>query len=130
MQIQTWPENSMKNISKTKGRHRASFASYCLEKVDNKEQRAIKTKECERQNERNKSRDTKECGREYDWNRCALEKRADGRRPGTSVRNKRKSIEDKGNRGTKQNRADGDGLELVRRTKESQSKRKDTAAQN
>ena len=44
--------NTMKNISKTKGRHRASFVSYCLERVDNKGQPAIKTKECERQNER------------------------------------------------------------------------------
>ena len=46
-------ENTIKNISKTKGRHRASFASYCLEKVDNKEQRAIKTKECGKMKEIN-----------------------------------------------------------------------------
>ena len=31
----------MKKISKTKGRYGVSFASYCLEKVDNKGQRAI-----------------------------------------------------------------------------------------
>ena len=37
----------MKNISKTKARHGASWASYCLEKGDNKGQRAINTKECE-----------------------------------------------------------------------------------
>ena len=44
--------NTLKNISKTKGRHGDSFASYCLEKGDNKGQRAINTKECERQNEK------------------------------------------------------------------------------
>ena len=57
----------MKNISKTKGRHGASFASYCLEKVDNKGQRAIKTKECERQNERNAARDKREAQRNKYW---------------------------------------------------------------
>ena len=45
------PGNTMTNISKTKDRHGASFASYCLEKVDNKGPWAIKTKECERRNE-------------------------------------------------------------------------------
>ena len=45
------PGNTMKNISKTKCRHTASFASYCLGKVDNKGQREIKTKECERRYE-------------------------------------------------------------------------------
>ena len=59
--------NTMKNISKTKGRHGASFASYCLEKVDNKGQRAIKTKECERQNERNAARDKREAQRNKYW---------------------------------------------------------------
>ena len=43
--------NTTKEISKTKGRHGASFASYCYEKVDNKRQRAIQTKECEMQNQ-------------------------------------------------------------------------------
>ena len=46
------------------------------------------------------------------------------RRPGTSARNKRKSIEDKGNRGEKQNRGGGEGLGLVLGTKESQSEGK------
>ena len=50
MQIQTWAWKCDENISKTKEKRRASFASYCFQKIDNKGQRAIKTKECERQN--------------------------------------------------------------------------------
>ena len=57
MQIQTWAWKCDENISKTKEKRRASFASYCLQKVDNKGQRAIKTKEFERQLNRNGARD-------------------------------------------------------------------------
>ena len=49
------------------------------------------------------------------------------RRPGTSARNKRKSIEDKGNRSSKQNKAGGEGLELVRGQTEVNRKTRDTA---
>ena len=46
-----WAWKYNENISKTKGRYQVSFACHCLEKIENKGQRAIKTKECERQNE-------------------------------------------------------------------------------
>ena len=49
------------------------------------------------------------------------------RKPGTSARYKRKSVGNKGNRSTKQNKAAGEGLELVRDTKGSQSETKGTA---
>ena len=44
------------------------------------------------------------------------------RRPGTIARNKRKSIEDMRHRSSKQNKAGGEGLELLRETNGSQSK--------
>ena len=39
---------------------------------------AIKTKECERQTQRNISWETKECGREFKGNRCAEQNKATG----------------------------------------------------
>ena len=48
----------------------------------------------------------------------------DWRRPGTSARNRWKSIEYMRNRSSKQNKAGGEGLELVRGTNGSQSEDK------
>ena len=42
--FQTWTWKYNEIISKTKGRHRASCASYCFEKVDDKGRRAIRHK--------------------------------------------------------------------------------------
>ena len=130
--------NTKKNISKTKGRHGASFASYCLEKVENKGQQAIKTKNVSGKMKRNYARDkryvsreTKECGREYDGKRCAEQKRAAGEglelvRWIKGVSRKRKEIASqnkrKPHRKTKENRIEA--LELVRGTKGSQSRDK------
>ena len=114
----------MKNISKTKDRHGASFASYCLEKVDNKGQRAIKTKECERRNETKWRTRQKNAGVNGIGNCCAEQKKAGGRRPGTSARNKSKSVDDKRKSGSKQNKSPGEGLELVGGTNGSQSEDK------
>ena len=47
----------MKHISKTKGRHGASFASYCLQNIDNKGQQAIKIKNVSSEMKRNGARD-------------------------------------------------------------------------
>ena len=74
--------------------------------------------------------ETKECGCECIGNRCAEQKRAGGRRPGTSARNKSNSVDDKRNSGSKQNKAAGEGLELVRGTKVIQSTTKETPAQS
>ena len=64
-------ENIMKNISKTKGRGRASFASYCSEKVNNKGHwrtgQKVNTKKCISGNER--------MWVWIRWNRCAKQKR-------------------------------------------------------
>ena len=49
--------NAMRKISKTKDRHGASFASYCLKKVDNKRQRAIRQKNISGKMKRNGARD-------------------------------------------------------------------------
>ena len=73
MQIRAGHENKMKNISKTKGGHRASFASYCLEKVNHKKQRAIRQENVNGKMKRN-YRETKECGREYKGNSWAEKK--------------------------------------------------------
>ena len=94
--------NTMKYISKTKGRYWASFTSYCFGKVDNKRQRAIETKECERQNETKwpvrQKRNTKKyiLGNKRMWAWMQREprrstKESRWRRPGASARNKRKS---------------------------------------
>ena len=52
--------NTMKNISKTKGTHGASFASYYLEKVDDKGQRAIRQKNASGGMKGNGARDKRE----------------------------------------------------------------------
>ena len=122
----------MKNISKTKGTHGNLFASYCLERVDNKGQRAIKTKEYERQKRKEKRREkmntkryisrNKRRGRGYNGNRCTKQKRAWEKAWNYFV-NRR-------NRGGKQNKVAGEGLELVRGTKDSQSECRGHRQQN
>ena len=62
--------NTMNHISKTKDRHRTSFASYCFEKVNNKGQRAIWTKECERRKETKLRTRQKGNTRMYAWIKC------------------------------------------------------------
>ena len=125
--------NTMKKISKTKDRRTASFASYCLKKVDNKRQRAITQKNISGKMKRNGARD-KRMGAWKPWNSLRWTKRVGAWRPGTSARNKRKSIGSKENSGAKkkQNKKDkaaGEGLELVRETKGSQSEARKTPAQ-
>ena len=121
--------NTMKKISKTKDRHGASFASYCSKKVDDKRQRAIRQKNISGKMKRNGARD-KRMRAWKPWNSLRWTKRAGAWRPGTSARNKRKSIGSKENSGAKQNKAAGEGLELVRETKGSQSEARKTPAQN
>ena len=112
--------NTIKYISKTKERNGASFASYCLEKIDNKGKPATRQKNVsggmkgnatrdKRDTRINISQQQKDVGRECSGNRCTEESRAvwlkrmqrkprrktkhrHWRKPGTRARNKRKSV--------------------------------------
>ena len=147
------PELGMKIQWKTLARQKAGMELHSHPIV----RRRSTTKGSERWDKRMWAAKWKECGREYSGSRCAEQKRAGRKGPGTSAWNKRKftGTERKPQRKTKhgrwrrpgtrarnkrkstgrerkprreQNKVAGEGMELERGTKESEPEEKETAA--
>ena len=130
--------NTIKNVSKTKGKRKASFASYCLKKVDNKRRRAIRQRNVSGKMKRNGARDEgkqKEIYLGKQWNvnvntmaiGALNEREAVGEGLELLREAKESPSEDRENRGAKQNKDAGEGLELTCGRKGVKRKTKDTA---